>query len=1225
MLFIISILLCTPLLFAEATHNRNVTAEQLASQIQGEGITISNPVITRGQIGGNNSQVATFTNGINGANLKIDKGILLTACTADQAFLPNTNNKRSLRPGTQEPYPRSIDNRTGLSDYDSDLLSTISQTRIGDQVVFEFDVVLDKNTRLLLVDYQFASDEYPEWVGSKYNDAFGFFISGGDLNKTYNIARVVDSSTIVTTENILTYATVNINTVNNGNLGSSADGARTTLTNTQYFIDNGGIDNEDTTAVDTNKTNIISEFDGFTTKLHASLDNLTPGVKYHFKMALGDTSDQDWDAGVFVNKIKGLREPTVCYDYDVRVSNIVIPSKDRHIKTDVFAGEHLYIGVVLKSLEGEIALDDTNLTVKLTPNNSLKFLNAEVSPDTINAYVPIDASWVKTPHTTVPVGERPNASGGTIMPHQTIFTSLTYDFTGPKVNTILDLELHFSLNLNGIIRAKNLKTSDGSLERCPTQAGYNPIWASLNVERRNSVHVDSDPKEQYVLYTQISGREFDIDVVSYDPNNTSELKDISNLCVELEIIDAGKYADSNQSLFTCKTPEISANSKIACFRDTATNRVEVEEPYKTDTAIKNAAFRLWYLSDGNGSYIGHQCELDDNNCFKNIYKAQFKDKIDTESYCTSACSSGNGCYECLRTFFGKPICSRDNFSVRPVSYRLKISDNDQGDASTAIELYKNDDVISSSDIPHLAAEYDYRIDGNATIFGSDDNASGYYAFFKDSNNDDLISEFQFDDSKTLCNDINNSHIGMGFFSGKIRYSVNGGDLNTTNVSNLYSHDNTGSYLYHIKDNNWTIVDQKRYPLKTIDTGKDDCVINDFSVSISGDVKSGCGISSDLTNNANLPSDANTYTDLPVSFEPYQFNLSNMQLVQNPYDNKYLFMNDFSKDNGIDPSMSVAYDGDIIAQGSKGNTLSNFVTGCSASNVRVTLDVNTSDENQSIHIVYDSNISTGHEGNITLTIPSSKFIKESNGSANAKIYTTVKKPYRVKDEDEPINPVRISYAGINAFGDDAVSKANLGDHTPTGRGDVNQSVIYVYGKVVPEKLFYEDVKENFENTALFINVYCQDTDLVDCNATYGINSASRGELADSTLWYDAASLFPSTSTPGSATRLEASMYSERDSDPLVSAPAISADKNIDDVPFNNLDFASQIDINVSTQNNNRPSTVKIVYKPSPWLIDNEASQFYKVRFIGPDSWAGVGDTGNVVGTKSNSDENRRMNW
>ncbi|HFD14444.1 MAG TPA: hypothetical protein ENJ34_03980, partial [Epsilonproteobacteria bacterium] len=732
-------LLSINLLFGFATFSTAVNANSLAAKIQGKGITITNPRITRGRIGGGNSQVATFSNGISGANLSIDEGILLTASTANEAFSTNNSGRRSRNPG-------NINNIGGLPTYDPDLLGTILQTTIFNQVIFEFDVTLDDNTRLLLVDYQFASDEYPEWVGTQFNDAFGFFVSGGDLTQTYNIARVVDDSIIVTTANIASYKPVNVNNVNDGTLGNRTGTYgvfANDLTNSQFYIDNGGTD-VGNGGVDTTKALIISEFDGFTTKLHATLDNLTPGQTYHFKMALADTSDASWDAGVFINKIIGVRVPSVCYDYDVRVGATVYPSNDnREINVTAFPGEQLNLGIAIQSEEGEISLEESNLSVILNPNNNFNFIDASISPDSINSYLPVPDAWVeKVPNAVIPTGENITAAGGTIQTNQVIFNNLNYELNSTTNNayTNFDLNLSVTLNLNGILIRRSASTIDGSLTRCDGQNGYGPQWAYLNVEKRDSQLAVGNAR--YLLDTQISGKPFDIDIASYKITDPSDPEILENFTVELEMIDAGKYSNSEQSLFTCREPSsISTGVMVPFPLGNAQTRVPVNG-FVTSNAIRNSAFRLWYLTDGNNTAINYTCAIyDDNTCYKPLYTANYASKSPLR--CQTECTSGTGCYQCLKNFYAKPICSRDNFSVRPASYRLEIKDNNQSNDPTFLQTSAG---LNNTLTPlKLAAGYKYILNGFATRYDTDTIANGYSQTFKDETDSNYISQFLFND------------------------------------------------------------------------------------------------------------------------------------------------------------------------------------------------------------------------------------------------------------------------------------------------------------------------------------------------------------------------------------------------------------------------------------------------------------------------------------------------
>jgi hypothetical protein len=110
----------------------------------------------------------------------------------------------------------------------------------------------------------FASEEYPEYVGTRFNDVFAFYLNG------QNIALVPGTTTPVA-----------INTINGGGTNG------TPATNSSFFVPNYG------TAKDI-------QFDGFTTVLSATATGLVPGVASRIKLAIADTADGSLDSAVFV-------------------------------------------------------------------------------------------------------------------------------------------------------------------------------------------------------------------------------------------------------------------------------------------------------------------------------------------------------------------------------------------------------------------------------------------------------------------------------------------------------------------------------------------------------------------------------------------------------------------------------------------------------------------------------------------------------------------------------------------------------------------------------------------------------------------------------------------------------------------------------------------------------------------------------------------------------------
>jgi len=104
------------------------------------------------------------------------------------------------------------------------------------------------------LSYVFSSEEYNEYVGSSYNDVFGFFVNGTNC-------ALVNGTPV---------------SINNINAGSNAT----------LYIDNtaGTLD---------------TEMDGLTTVLKCNAV-VNAGVSNHIKLAIADVSDGSYDSAVFI-------------------------------------------------------------------------------------------------------------------------------------------------------------------------------------------------------------------------------------------------------------------------------------------------------------------------------------------------------------------------------------------------------------------------------------------------------------------------------------------------------------------------------------------------------------------------------------------------------------------------------------------------------------------------------------------------------------------------------------------------------------------------------------------------------------------------------------------------------------------------------------------------------------------------------------------------------------
>lgn len=241
------------------------------NNLVGSGILISNVIFT-----GANRQIGNFnsTNTVLFTDQGMDNGIILSTGEVNTAIGPNN-----------EAYACGIGGYIGNTNTDPDL-QILAGASIKDKAILEFDFVPQGPT--IEFKYIFGSEEYPEFVGSNYNDAFGFFLSGPGINGTFsnnaiNLAIIPNTATPVT-----------INNVNGTN-------------NSSYYVYNGDPGNATTIAPYNSGVQYI-EYDGYTVSLTAKAQ-VQCGQTYHLKIAIGDASDQSYDSGVFLKGGSLLSEP----------------------------------------------------------------------------------------------------------------------------------------------------------------------------------------------------------------------------------------------------------------------------------------------------------------------------------------------------------------------------------------------------------------------------------------------------------------------------------------------------------------------------------------------------------------------------------------------------------------------------------------------------------------------------------------------------------------------------------------------------------------------------------------------------------------------------------------------------------------------------------------------------------------------------------------------------
>lgn len=232
-----------------------------------DNITFNGSALSANQV---RSQAAFFNTNFNGTNLGIQSGVLLATGNAQVAIGPNNSGNAS-----QPPAP----GHAIVGDPDLQLLAPGNS--IDNTTILEFDFVASGTE--LNFDYVFASEEYPEFANTSYNDVFGFFLSGPGIsgpfsNNAKNIALIPGSTT-----------PISINNVNNGQTNNGP------CDNCAYYVNNG--------TGSTPAVNTTIQYDGFTTVLRAS-SSLICGQTYHIKLAIANVGDGSYDSAVFLKDFR---------------------------------------------------------------------------------------------------------------------------------------------------------------------------------------------------------------------------------------------------------------------------------------------------------------------------------------------------------------------------------------------------------------------------------------------------------------------------------------------------------------------------------------------------------------------------------------------------------------------------------------------------------------------------------------------------------------------------------------------------------------------------------------------------------------------------------------------------------------------------------------------------------------------------------------------------------
>ncbi|MBY0422094.1 MAG: choice-of-anchor L domain-containing protein [Parvularculaceae bacterium] len=243
-----------------AIQNNNAT--QLANAIAGPGVAVTGASIVRGRA----EQFGTFTSTTAQPGIGFAGGIVISTGRVDE--IGDSNAALSTPFDLQPPSTRDARLEAIAAPSSPPPNASPNDGVSFDSAALRFNFTLQQTTNLVF-DFVFASIEYPEFVGSAYNDVFGFFLDDGP-----NLAVLSNG------------ARISVNSINGGNPGGGTPATNPQLYRNNELPDAGG-------------RPFDTAFDGLTTILTISILNVAAGA-HNFEFAIADLSDAILDSAIFI-------------------------------------------------------------------------------------------------------------------------------------------------------------------------------------------------------------------------------------------------------------------------------------------------------------------------------------------------------------------------------------------------------------------------------------------------------------------------------------------------------------------------------------------------------------------------------------------------------------------------------------------------------------------------------------------------------------------------------------------------------------------------------------------------------------------------------------------------------------------------------------------------------------------------------------------------------------
>jgi len=545
------------------------------------------------------------------------------------------------------------------------------------------------------------------------------------------------------------------------------------------------------------------------------------------------------------------------------------------------------------------------------------------------------------------------------------------------------------------------------------------------------------------------------------------------------------------------------------------------------------------------------------------------------------------CYERDTAVKKKYDYAKDNFAIRPAHFSISISDK--------IKLASNSGIAPRA--LRAAAGYEYNLTAIASQYGADSVASRGY----DGRVEQLL---HFVGDRVNCTDIKDYKATDAFRDGAFQ-------------SSTFTHTNVGAYLLRLSDTTWTAVDANNRVAN--------CIVGESGISADGNSLSGCNIAS--------------IADINLSFYPYQFKVNfNVHNLPDSGHDDFLYMSPISSTDNI----AMQFVGSITAETQKAQQTSNFTDGCVASSVILQVNTTiTTDEGVDKGVIHTTPNELGVKEEIHLSrmvklnnetarfdevptintpveIDKSKFVKNQQGSVDLELRYNIKKHLFLT-----INPVEMLFNSLDANSAPAYSLAEdkqtkEDPYVPRGTQDLNLTRNFYFTRVASDMQNYPKVNfhENREvrtplNVDIFCNAgiqYCTDRGVRGHTDLTGLSQLSDG-------WY--ISTDHNNTTDGQVQKL----------DPNRVVVIVSP---VNDINLTNGRYS--LITNRFNSCNSSNETVMVSITPDEALLydknpANSGHPYYTIscRDQNRSEISGIGQTGNIIGSKANSAKELKMDW